>query len=144
VTITYAEALAAHEITVPPHLIDQAEIPAVAPDRPQAQGDLIILPCRPSAKLGDLVPAEGVQLVRSEASAHTHWLDAYTGTVYWAAATSRGADLGVVTVPAGSVAVITHTDEHGANRLDSYPDRSACYLIRRQRQMADEIRLVAD
>lgn len=135
--LTYEEVLSAHQIDVPPHLVAQAEVPVLGV--PQTQGDLFFLPARPSAKTGDPVPAGGIQLVRGEASANTHWLDAYDGPVLWAPATAGGADLGVMTVPDGSVAMVTHTDEHGANAF-----APGVYVVRRQRQQADEIRLVAD
>lgn len=141
--LTFEKALAVHHIEVPPHLLAQAEVPAL-PGEPQAQGDLYFEPTRPSKKLGELVPREGVQLVRGEASANTHWLDAYEGPVYWAPATAGGADLGVMTIPVGSVAQVTHTDEHGANRFDALADGPGAYLVRRQRQQAEEIQLVAD
>jgi hypothetical protein len=136
-TITYEDALTAHQIDIPAHLVAQAEIPVLT--TLQLQGDLAIIPTSPSAKRGELVPSSGIQVVRGEASANTHWLDAAIGVVLWAPATAGGTDLGVVTVPDGGVAVLTHTDEHGANAIGS-----GTYLIRRQREQAEEIRIVAD
>lgn len=136
-TLTYETALCAHDIDVPDHLVAQAEIPVLT--SLQLQGDLAIIPTKPSKKVGDPVPADGIQVVRGEATANTHWLDAYHGTVLWAPAGAGGQDLGVVTVPKGAVAVLTHTDEHGCNAIGA-----GTYLIRRQREQADEIRLVAD
>ncbi len=135
--VTYGAALAAHNIDIPAHLVAQAEVPVLT--GLQLQGDLAVIPTRPSAKPGVPVPAGGVQVVAGEATGNTHWLDAATGPVFWAPATSGRQDLGVVTVPEGSVAVLTHTDEHGANAVGP-----GCYLVRRQREMADEVRLVAD
>lgn len=136
-TVTYLEALAAHQIDVPAHLIAQAEVPALT--GLQLQGDLAIIPARASKKTGDPVPAGGIQVVRGEATANTHWLDAYHGVCLWAPATAGGQDLGVLTVPDGSTALLTHTDEHGANAIGA-----GTYLIRRQRQQAEEIALVHD
>ncbi len=136
-TLTYDQALSAHDIEVPAHLVAQADVPVLT--GLQFQGDLAIIPSTPSAKVGSPVPATGVQVVRGEASANTHWLDAYAGDVLWAPVTGSGQDLGVVTVPEGAVAVLTHTDEHGANAMGP-----GTYLIRRQREQADEIRTVAD
>ncbi len=135
--ITYAEALSAHDVDVPPQLVAQAEVPVLT--GLQRQGDLIVIPTRASAKKGEPVPAEGIQVVRGEASANTHWLDAYQGEVTWAPATGVGPDLGVVSVAKGAVAMLTHTDEHGANAMGP-----GDYLIRRQVEQADQIRIVAD
>ena len=136
--LTFEKALSQHQIDVPPHLFAQAEVPVLS-GVPQAQGDLIFLPTRKSAKTGGPVPADGVQLVRGEATSNTHWLDAYQGVVLWASIDGGGADLGQMTVPDGSVAQVTHTDEHGANAFGP-----GTYIVRRQREQADEIRIVAD
>lgn len=136
-TTTYARALAAHDIAIPEHLVADAEVPVLRVL--QFQGDLAIVPSKPSAKRGKPIPAAGIQVVRGEATSNTHWLDSASGECLWAPITGRGADLGVLTVPAGGCAVLTHTEEHGANAIGE-----GTYTIRRQRQQADEIRLVAD
>ena len=136
-TLTYGDALAAHDIAIPDHLAAQAEVPALA--GPQRQGDLLILP-DPNGDLGGLVPVprEGVQLVAGEATGNTHYLDGTAG-VTWARVNGASLDVAVVDVPDGAVAYVTHTDEHGCNALA--PGR---YVIRRQREQADVIRVVAD
>lgn len=138
-TLTYGAALAAHNIAVPDHLIADAEVPVL--DGAQRQGDLLILPTtRDTAPLAGLltqVPAGGVQVVVGEATGNTHWLDA-DGDVAWAR-TSDGLSEGVVAVADGATAWLTHTDEHGCNGI-----APGVYEIRRQREQADAIRVVAD
>lgn len=110
---------------------------------PQAQGDLIILP-RPGKKATTPIPAAGVEVVRSEAGGNTHSLHSLDGPAcFWDQDTGRGGDtgltLGVLTVPEGASAYLVHSEEHGANAIGP-----GSYEIRRQREMADEIRMVAD
>lgn len=132
-TTTYAQLMGAHHVTIPAHLEAQAEIPVLT--GAQRQGDVIVVPTRASAKPGDPIPAEGVAVVRGEAGGNTHLL---VGDGTWAPVPTRGLDLGVVTVPDGGVAWLLHP-EHGAQGF-----APGAYLVRRQRQQADEIQLVRD
>ena len=104
----------------------------------QRQGDLIVLPMRPGVDAGDLVPAEGVAVIRGEAGGNTHLL--VGEGVSWRPVARNGddLDLGVVTVPSGAVAYLLHP-EHGGQGF-----APGAYQIRRQREQADEIRMVAD
>ena len=131
-TVTYGAALAAHQITVPEHLVAQAEVPVLG--GMQRQGDLLIDPDHDGEAVTP-IPQTGVQLVVGEATGNTHWLDG-PGCFFDRA---EGHAVGVVTVPAGLVAVITHTDEHGANAL-----APGTYTVKRARVQGDEIRVVAD
>lgn len=133
-TTTYSQILGDHGVEIPEHLEADAEVPLLTGI--QRQGDLIVLPvtvARPG-RLGDAVeiPADGVPVVQGEATSNTHLL---VGDGLWAAG-GAGTDLGVVTV--SSEAYLLHP-EHGAQGL-----APGSYLIRRQREQADEIRLVAD
>lgn len=136
-TTTYEAALARHDITIPPHLAADAEIPVVC--GMQRQGDLLIAP-QPAGLVAGLTPvgAGGVQLVAGEASGNTHWLDSADPQrpVSWSTA---GTGLGVIVVPDGTHALVTHTDEHGSIAVGP-----GCYRVVRQRELADEIRTVAD
>ena len=119
----------------------QVTVPVLA--GPQAQGDLIVLP-RPAAPPATTpIPAVGVTVVRGEAAGNTHSLHSLDGPVsYWqpdVSGGSSGLDLGMLTVPGGATAYLVHTEEHGANAI-----APGTYVIRRQREMAEEIRLVAD
>lgn len=141
---TFAEALAVHDITIPDHLIADAEVPVLT--GPQRQGDLMIVPI--DSTTADLapVPVKGVQVVTGEATGNTHWLDAgpdspgvrfarVEGTPH----ASSPLTLVVVQVPAGQTAHLTHTDEHGSNAMGP-----GLYAIHGKRELADEIRRVAD
>jgi hypothetical protein len=136
-TNTYGEVLTGYDVKIPAHLEAQAAIPVLG--GLQVQGDVAIIPCRPSMKQGDAVPPTGVAVVRGESGGNTHLLVA-EGLVTWAPVTGNPSllDLGVVTVPEGSTAFLLHP-EHGANGL-----APGVYILRRQREQADELRLVAD
>ena len=108
----------------------------------QRQGDVGFLPAS-IATAATASPApitgNGVALVSSGQGGHTHLLVA-DGDVTWAPVVrSRElGDVGVFTVAAGATAFVIHP-EHGA--LGFAP---GAYLVRRQVEMADELRIVAD
>ena len=133
-TMTYGDVLGQHGVLIPDHLEAQAEIPVIS--GLQAQGDVMVVPTRPSAKRGELVPAEGVTLITGDGG-HTH--SVVGEGLRWAPSRAGGQDLGVLTVPAAGVAYLIHDGTHGAMGL-----APGDYVIRRQREQADEIRLVAD
>ncbi|MGQ0823465.1 MAG: hypothetical protein ACT4OX_00295 [Actinomycetota bacterium] len=138
---TFAEVLGKHAVTVPAPLLSQAEVPVIA-GLPQRQGDLLVVPRAPLSAaeraVATLVPADGVQVVRGEATGNTHWLDAYNGPIWWFVK-PNGVALGVVDVPEGSIAMLTHTDEHGANGVGP-----GTYVLHGKREHADVTRRVAD
>jgi len=139
-TITYADVLGAHQVEIPAHLLADAEVPVVT--GMQRQGDIIVIPAKPGADVGAPVPAAGVAVVRGENGGNTHLLVgdlSDTTAVCWRE--TKGGDLlelGTVTVPVGAVAHLIHP-EHGAQGIGE-----GTYRIRRQREQADEIRMVAD
>lgn len=106
----------------------------------QCQGDVAVIPCRPgkSAYTAIPVPTAGVPVVRGESGGNTHLLLA-EGPVYWTA-TPNVTDLtiGIVDVPDGSIAYMAHP-EHGYLAMGP-----GIYTLRRQREQADELRVVAD
>lgn len=130
---TYDSLMTAHKVEVPEHLVAQAEVPVLR--GMQRQGDLLLIPTRVAESGGKPVPAEGVAVVRGEAGGNTHLLVA-DGPVAWLPAS--GQTLGTVTVPEGATAYLLHP-EHGAQGI-----APGSYTIRRQREQADAIRLVAD
>lgn len=133
---TFSSILDRHHVAIPPHLEAQAEVPVVI--GLQRQGDVLVLPHRPGADKGDPVPAAGVPVVQGEAGGNTHLLVA-DGAVTWRPVDNRaGLDLGAVTVAEGATAFLLHP-EHGAQGIGP-----GSYLIRRQREQADEIRMVQD
>lgn len=127
---TLAALAADHNLTFDA-LTQDAEVPVLT--GPQAQGDLIVLPI-PAAKPGQPIPATGeVLLVGRGGNAHTLY-----GTGYWTPAPGSRQGLGCLVVPEGGTAWLLHR-EHGGNGIGP-----GAYLISRQREQADEARLLAD
>lgn len=136
---TYAQALDKIGVSIPAHLVADAEVPIIS-GLPQAQGDLIIEPVDdPGYAWADL-PTSGIQVVVGEATGNTHWLHRGfdSAGVKWARL-DTGLSLVAVLVPDGQSAELIHTDEHGANAMGP-----GCYVIHGKREQADEMRLVAD
>ncbi len=142
---TFAEALGKIGVTIPDHLIADAEVPVLT--GVQAQGDLIIVPAHlddfKATVVLESVPEKGIQVVVGEATGNTHWLHRgfESPGVRWARVTSSRDDLvlAVVSVPDGESAELIHTDEHGCNAMGP-----GDYVIRGKRELAEEIRRVAD
>jgi hypothetical protein len=124
-----------HGVDVHDHL-DRAEIVPVLSGL-QFQGDVAVIPA-PSGTAGKAVSAAGVPVVRGENGGNTHLLLA-DGPVLWADGAGRSdLDLGAVNVPEGATAWLAHP-EHGYLGIGP-----GSYWLRRQREQADEIRLVQD
>ena len=143
---TFAEALGKIGVTIPGHLVADAEVPVLTGVQPQ--GDLLIVPARLDEYRADkvaleAVPDKGIQVVIGEATGNTHWLHRGFDSpgVQWARVTQSRDDLvlAVVSVPEGESAELIHTDEHGANAMGP-----GLYVIRGKQEMADQIRRVAD
>lgn len=138
---TLAEVTEAHGFEVLEHLEAETEIPVN--DGLQAQGDLFIIP-RPDAaealanagRAGGVVPSSGIAVIEAVGGGHEHRLFASApGTAHWAE-TGSGQSIGILecTEPA----YVLHP-EHGATGI-----APGWYELRRQREQADEERLVAD
>ena len=143
---TYRSALSLVGVSVPPHLVADAEVPVLT--GPQAQGDLLVFPDPPSIDLPldwQPVPDSGVRIVHGEATGNTHWLHRGFDSpgIRWTVAHSPdGLTLGFLDVPQGQSAQLIHTDEHGANGIGP-----GVYRINRKREQAvgaARRRLVAD
>lgn len=115
------------------HLDRQVEVPVLR--GMQRQGDIIVIPASVGESGGTSVPAEGVPVVRGENGGNTHLLLA-DGAVSWKVAS--GQLIGRLTVAEGSAAYLAHP-EHGYMGI-----APGSYTIHRQREQADEIRIVAD
>lgn len=129
-----------HGVDIDPHLDRQATVPILG--GLQFQGDVAVIPAALLAESETVmtpVPAAGIPVVRGEAGGNTHLLLA-DGPVFWAPPRrfANDLDLGVVSVPAGSTAFLAHP-EHGYSGIGP-----GSYVLRRQREQADEIRLVQD
>ncbi len=108
------------------------------------QGDVLIVRRDKLTPATTLIPAAGVTVVRSEArQGNTHMLHALTGDCFYNpdAAPDKASMVvyGVLTVPAGSQAVLVHTGEHGAVSIDP-----GTYQIRGQVEGATVLRRVTD
>lgn len=134
-----------HGVDVLEHLDRQVSIPVL--DGFQCQGDVAIIPTsflpqeefqraeKPMAKGGRF------PVVRGESGGNTHMLLAADGEVSYVEHKSRDErelNLGYLTVAEGATAYLAHP-EHGYNGVGP-----GTYVLRRQREQADEIRLVAD
>ena len=136
---TLAEITEATGFAVLEHLEAEAQVPVLA--GLQAQGDLFVVPRDHQARHADGrardVPADGIPVIEAAGSGHEHRLFAgQPGTAWWTPAAGRGQDIGVLecTEPA----YLLHP-EHGATGI-----APGSYMLRRQREQADEERLVAD
>lgn len=117
--------------------IADVEIPVLAGI--QRQGDVIICPA--VGMLAETpVPAAGAPVVRGESGGNTHTIYAADGPVYCDVTTpsTRSLRVALLSVPEGSTAYLGHP-EHGYMGI-----APGSYEIRRQREMAEEIRMVAD
>lgn len=136
---TMTEVLALADVTVPDDLLADVEVPVLC--GPQRQGDVLIVPRGPLTDAershAVSVPAAGVAVVVGEATGNTHLLHG-DGPVLWARR-DGGLLLGVVEVADGATGFLIHTDEHGANAFGA-----GTYELHGKREMADEIRRVAD
>ena len=143
--LTFAQTLGKHHIGVPAGVIADAPVPVLT--TAQRQGDVLVAPCADAASRDGFaeVPADGLAVVRGESSTggNAHILDAYHGPVYWRPHVPAGSDvdvrLGTLYVPTGSVAMLSHTDEHGSNGIGA-----GTYVVAGKREQADQIRRVAD
>jgi hypothetical protein len=127
---TYTSALALYGIEVPDHLRAEAEVPVLR--LPQAQGDLMIFPAEPPARIDwTPLPASGVQVIHGEATGNTHWLHPgfESPGIRWAPVTNK-LTLGYLDVPEGQSALLIHTDEHGANGVGP-----GTYALNRKREL---------
>lgn len=117
------------------HLDRQADIPTVS--TLGFQGDVAIIR-RDDVEAITPIPAQGHPVVRGENGANTHLL---VGDGFYdpnPAVSARDLMLGTLTAPEDGTTLLSHP-EHGG--LIVAP---GSYEIRRQREMAEEIRMVAD
>lgn len=138
-TSTLADLIDRHGVDVLTHLDRQVTVPVLA--GVQFQGDVAVIPTPAGKAVPAMgVPAMGVPVVRGEAGGNTHLLLAEGPGVTWAPADPgpTDLDLGTLTVPEGAVAWLAHP-EHAYSGI-----APGTYTLRRQREQADEIRLVQD
>lgn len=134
---TVNQLIVSHGVDIDPHLDREATVPVST--GLQRQGDVIVIPVRmvrAQAGACNLITREGVAVVRGEAGGNTHLLLA-DGPVRYDPA-PEALTLGVLTVEEGAIAYLAHP-EHGYAGIGP-----GTYVIRRQREQADEIRMVQD
>lgn len=116
------------------------EIPVLA--GVQRQGDVLVRPLDGELRSAATtpVPATGTPVVRGENGGNTHAIYAADGPVFCDTLTASTADLrvAVLSVPEGSTAYLGHP-EHGYMGI-----APGSYEIRRQREMGEQMRMVAD
>lgn len=115
------------------YLDRQADVPVIT--KIGCQGDVIVYQAE-GRQATTMVPSVGVAVVRGESGGNTHSLHG-DGPVFWDAH-PRDLTLGTLTVPDGSTAILAHP-EHGFLAI-----APGTFIIGRQREQADVIRLVAD
>lgn len=115
---------------------------------PQPQGDIMLVPADglvPDATTP--LPTQGVPLVRGQGG-HVHLL--LGRGVCWAPGRDGAQTVGTVTVLPGGVAYLAHGDGTPTSALSRDADHDlvaagpGTYVVRRQREQADAIRMVAD
>jgi hypothetical protein len=131
---TLGELIGAHGVEVLEHLDRGMEVPVLG--GLQLQGDLAVIPGGHGGKgAAEVIPQAGVAVIEALAGGHEHRL---LGPVAWLPAGPGGQDLGYLSVPDGGQGFLAHP-EHGY--LGIAP---GSYVLRRQREQADEERLIAD
>lgn len=134
-TMTIAHAEAEYTLDLLDHLDRDAHVPTITQIAPQ--GDVLIRRIDNTAPATNPIPAAGAVVVRGENGGNTHGL---YGQGYYDARTPSPADLvvGILTVPDDATCLLSHP-EHGPFLV-----APGTYEARRQREQADELRLVQD
>lgn len=133
---TIMEMIGATGVTVDTEQDFSLEIPVL--DEMQRQGDVLVMPGNVTATTP--VPPTGTPVVRGENGGNTHaiFLNLDRAPVFCDVVTTRALRIATLYVPEGSTAYLGHP-QHGYQGIA--PGR---YEIRRQREQADKIRIVAD
>lgn len=121
------------------HLDRSAALPVIT--RAACQGDVSIRCTGDAADVpaGAAIPAAGVVVISGGTGGHAHTLFGDGPAGYAATPARTGSlELGTLTVPAGSRALLSHP-EHGGLLIDP-----GTYVLGRQREYAGEWRAVAD
>lgn len=116
---TYQQVAERTATTVPPHLEAQMTVPVVEQPKAARQGDVMVVPHAAPFPTGTMsgtaitLTGTGHKVVQGDADRNSHILNG-EGTFTTCQPVSRVADYGILTVPTGGVAYLTHTDEHGS------------------------------
>jgi hypothetical protein len=111
---TYAEVASRTSTRIPDHLVAQAEIPDGSRGGGR-QGDVIVVPApRLTPRgAGRSIAGAGVKVVAGDADRNSHILSG-DGRYHEGRYVDQVLDLGLLVVPPGGEAVLTHTAEHGS------------------------------
>lgn len=141
-TRTLTDLAAATGVDVHDHLPFDVEIPII--DGLQAQGDLLIIPtgivdvtARKGAAWVD-VPPTGVEVLRGLAGGNPHVLVADPGTCRWTSDVQDREGLALGIIECTQPVYLLHP-EHGGSGISA-----GTHIVRRQREQAEQQRLVAD
>jgi len=132
-----ADLIDRHGVDVHDYLPRDLDIPVLS--GLQRQGDVIVIP-DPKAAAQTPVPVAGTPVVRGESGGNTHAVvaDGPVSCDVRQITSTEDLTVATLTVPPGSVAYLTHP-EHGYMGIGA-----GSYTIRRQREQADVLRVVAD
>ena len=135
-TITHQTVADRTGIDIPPHLASQAAVPVATTG--WRQGDVMVMRHTATPK-GDGIPltGRGYKVVQGEADRNSHVLNG-DGMFHPGEYRSR-LDYGLLIVPDGGMAVLTHTDEHGSVAFGE-----GTWRVWGQASHEDEIRRAAD
>ena len=134
--VILADLIETYGVTVDEHLDHQVSIPVLT--GMQRQGDVLVIPDGSRAPATTPVPAAGVPVVRGENSGNTHAIVGANVFCDVRTATVDHLTLATLTIPDGETAYLAHP-EHGYSGMGP-----GTYELRRQREAADEIRMVQD
>jgi hypothetical protein len=134
-SVTLGQLIGRHGVEVLGHLDRQLEVPVL--NGLQFQGDLAVIPLgRRMTGAWRPVPPEGMPVIEAAGSGHEHRLLASEAGTASFLAGGGGQDIGYLEVT--EPAYLAHP-EHGYLGI-----ASGSYTLRRQREQADEERLIAD
>lgn len=134
-SITLGTVEAQYNIAHLEHLDRDAAVPVVS--RVAFQGDVALIRTNSLTASTVAIPVSGYPVVRGENGGNTHALYG-RGFFTPARASATSLALGVLTVPDGEQVLLSHP-EHGGLLI-----QPGTYEFRRQREQADELRLIAD
>ena len=134
--LTYGVVAERTGTKVPSHLEAQAEVPDGSLGA--RQGDVVVVrEVHEPQGVGVSIAGAGFKVVAGEADRNSHILNG-DGTFFVGVYRDRVRDYGLLVVPEGGEAVLTHTFEHGSIRFGE-----GCYRVMGQLDFATE-RRVAD
>lgn len=131
--ITLTDVEAAYGVNHLDHLDKDAAIPVVT--NLAFQGDVAVIRRDGADTVMTPIPTAGYPVVQGENGGNTH---ALFGKGFFAPVGGGDLDLGTLNVPAGEQVLLSHP-EHGGLLI-----APGTYVIRRQREQSDVVRLVRD